>query len=212
MLSSKSILIIPIILVFAVVTGFAQTLNNPFESLKKKREFIYGLDNRRTHIKAHHSVIYGVYMGVGYGKKLRYKIAISGTPFEVGKFVDENGILKRNRLLFFSLGEEFDFYEHNKFGMTTYLQAGIGNNFYRKFNENGIVLETGSELIIPIEAGLNFNYDLKPYLTIKSGFGWRFVLPQYSNRLSGYYFKLGLGFSIKKFLEHEDNKWFEYSE
>lgn len=212
MLRSKSILFILIILVFTGITGYSQILNDPFESLKKKREFIYGLDNRRTHIKEHHSVIYGVYMGVGYGKKLRYKISISGTPFEVGKFVDENGILKRNRLLFFSLGEEFDFYEYKRFGMTTYLQTGIGRNFYRKFNENGMELETGSELIIPIEAGLNFNYALKPYLKIKSGFGWRFVLPKYSSGLSGYYLKLGLGFNVKKFLEHEDNKWIQFSE
>lgn len=212
MLSSKSILFISILLLLTELTGYAQILNDPFESLKKKREFIYGLDNRRTHIKEHHSVIYGVYMGVGYGKKLRYKISISGTPFEVGKLVDENGILKRNRLLFFSMGEEFDFYEHNRFGMTTYLQAGIGNNFYRKLNENGVAIETGSELIIPIEVGLNFNYDLKPYLTVKSGFGWRFVLPEYSSGLNGYYLKLGLGFNIKKFLEHEDNKWFQFSE
>ncbi|MFN8864477.1 MAG: hypothetical protein ACK5W1_09200, partial [Flavobacteriales bacterium] len=170
-------------------------------------EIVYGLDNRRTHIYQHHTVIYGLYTGISFGKKLRFKIGINGTPFEIGKFVDENGIIKKNRLLFASIGEEFDFYQHKKFGMTTYLQAGIGNNFYRQLNQNEIEVNKGKQLIIPIETGLHFNYDLFTYLKLKTGFGWRFVTPNYSRELSGYYVKLGLSFNLKKFNEtRADNK------
>lgn len=104
-----------------LVKGYSQNITNPFETLKKKREIVYGLDNRRTHIYQHHTVIYGLYSGISFVKKLRFKIGINGTPFEIGKFVDENGIIKKNRLFFASLGEEFDFYQYKKIGMSTYL-------------------------------------------------------------------------------------------
>jgi hypothetical protein len=187
--------------------GNSQNVTSPFETLKKKKEIVYGLDNRRTHIYQHHTVIYGLYSGISFGKKLRFKIGLNGTPFEVGKFVDENGIIKKNRLLFASLGEEFDFYQYKKFGMTTYLQAGIGNNFYRQLNQIGTEVNKGKQLIIPIETGLHFSYDLLTYLKLKTGFGWRFVAPNNSRELSGYYVKLGLSFNLKKFNEtRSDNK------
>ena len=78
------------IAMLTLVKGYSQNITNPFESLKEKKEIVYGLDNRRTHIHQHNTVIYGLYAGIGFGKKLRVKIGINGTPFEVGKFVDEN--------------------------------------------------------------------------------------------------------------------------
>ncbi len=143
-----------LIALLILVKGYSQNITNPFETLKKEREIVYGLDNRRTHIYQHHTVIYGLYSGISFGKKLRIKIGINGTPFEIGKFVDENGIIKKNRLFFASVGEEFDFYQHKKISLTTYLQAGIGNNFYRHLNQNGTEVNKGEQLIIPIETGL----------------------------------------------------------
>ncbi len=188
-----------ILVLLTLSKGYGQGIANPFLALKEKGEIIYGLDNRRTHIKRDQTVIYGLYLGFGFGKKLRYKLEVSGTPFEVGRVTDINGISTRSRLLFFSLGEEFDFYHFKKFGITTYLQAGVGNNFYKELDINGVEIKNGSELIIPIETGLHFSYELKSYLTLKTGFGWRFILPTYSKDLSGYYVKFGLGFNLKKF-------------
>ncbi len=196
-----------LIALLILVKGYSQNITNPFETLKKEREIVYGLDNRRTHIYQHHTVIYGLYSGISFGKKLRIKIGINGTPFEIGKFVDENGIIKKNRLFFASVGEEFDFYQHKKISLTTYLQAGIGNNFYRHLNQNGTEFNKGEQLIIPIETGLHFSYDLLTYLKLKTGIGWRFVTPNNSRKLSGYYVKLGLSFNLKKFNEtRADNK------
>lgn len=196
-----------IIALLILVKGNSQNITNPFETLKKKKEIVYGIDNRRTHIYQHHTVIYGLYSGISFGKKLRFKIGINGIPFEVGRFVDENGILKKNRLFFASLGEEFDFYQYKKFGMTTYLQAGIGNNFYRQVTQSATEVNKGKQLIIPIETGLHFSYDLLTYLKLRTGFGWRFVPPNNSRELSGYYVKLGLSFNLKKFNETKsDNK------
>jgi hypothetical protein len=181
--------------------GFSQSITNPFETLKEKKEIVYGLDNRRTHIHEHNTVIYGLYSGISFGKKLRFKVGLNGTPFEVGKFIDENNLLKKNRLFFVSIGEEFDFYQYKKFGITTYLQAGIGNNYFRQLNQNGTEVDNGKQLIIPLEAGLHFSYDLLPYLKLRTGFGLRFVALKESRNLNGYYLKLGLSFNLQKFLE-----------
>lgn len=205
MIHLKFISSIVVLLIWA--KGYSQNISNPIETLKKKREIVYGLDNRRTHIYQHHTVIYGLYSGISFGNKLRFKIGINGTPFEIGKFIDENGVTKKNRLFFASIGEEFDFYQYKKFGMTTYLQAGIGNNFYRQLNQNGTEVNKGKQLIIPIETGLHFSYDLLTYLKLKTGFGWRFVAPNNSRELSGYYVKLGLSFNLKTLNETKsDNK------
>jgi len=194
-----------IIAMLILVKGYSQSIVNPIETLKKKKEIVYGLDNRRTHIHQQHTVIYGLYTGIGFGKKLRFKIGINGTPFEVGRIVDENGIIKKNRLFFVSLGEEFDFYQYKKFGMTSYLQAGFGYNFYRQLNQSGTELNKAKQLIIPIETGFNFSYDLLTYLKLKTGFGWRFVGPNNSRDLSGYYVKLGLSFNIRKYTDLREN-------
>ena len=194
-------IIVLLIVSLSPLYSAAQQFSNPVRTINEKKEFIYGIDNRRTHIKEHSTLIYGVYMGVVFGDKLRFKAGVSGTPFEKGKFIDEQGILRKNKLLFINLGEEFDFLIINKFRLTAYLQTGVGYNYYRKINALGNEVEKGKYLIIPIETGIHANYDILPWLRIKLGGGWRFVLPDYSYDLSGYYIKTGLSINIKKLKE-----------
>ena len=167
-------------------------------SLKGRREFIYGIDNRRTHIKEQSTVIYGAYLGFGFEEKLRLKLGISATPFEVGKTTDAYGAITRHRLIFLTLGEEFDFFIHNRFRMTTYVQGGFGFDFSRT-TINETVSPVSRKVIVPVEIGLHFNYDVSPWLRVKLGGGWRFVLPNETHELSGYYLKTGFGFSWVKF-------------
>lgn len=199
-LKINHIIVIFFCLLFSFKTN-AQELVNPIEAIKKKKELIYGIDNRRTHIKQQSTLIYGGYIGVGFDDKVRIKLGISSTPFERGLLVDDLGVIKRNRLIFMNLGEEYDFLIIQKFRMTTYLQTGIGFNYFRKINKYQVVVEDGRELIIPIELGLNLNYDILPWLRLKTGGGWRFVFPEYSQGLSGYYIKIGASLKTKLFLE-----------
>jgi hypothetical protein len=176
-----------------------QVIENPIKSLRGERDFIYGLDNRRTHIKGQSTVIYGVYMGFGFEDKLRFKVGISGTPFEVGRIEDVNGGITRHRMVFLTVGEEFDFFIRNRFRTTTYVQTGAGVDFSRIMFNNGVVSEIKPKPIVPVEFGLHFNYDIYPWLRAKLGGGWRVVLPNESRELSGYYIKAAFGFSFNKF-------------
>ena len=191
-----------LLLLLLLLTNFhvQGQLENPFYAFKEKRQFLYGLDNRRTHVLGQSTLIYGAYLGVGFGKKLRFKVSISGTPFEVGKTENEIGLIRRNRFYFFSIGEEFDIYTYKRFALTTYLHSGLGEIFYRKTNTSGAFVESGQHLIIPIEIGMHGNYYIYPWLAFKLGGGWRFVPPAEASYLSGYYLKIAFGFSTSEFL------------
>ena len=178
---------------------FAQKVENPIQSLKGKRDFIYGIDNRRTHIKGQSTIIYGGYLGIGFDDVLRFKIGISGTPFDVGRTQNALGIITRHRLVFLTLGEEFDFLVRGRFRITTYLQAGFGFDYTSFQLPDGSSSKNPRRTIVPLEFGFHGNYDLYPWLRAKLGGGWRFVLPQESRDLSGYYLKIGFGFSWPKF-------------
>ena len=188
-------------------TFFAQTnFVNPFQSVKGDKEFLYGLDNRRTHIQQQSTLIYGLYTGIGFGGSLRLKIGVSGTPFEVGRSTDELGNVQRNRFYFLNIGEEFDFYIKNRFRVTAYLQGGFGYNDFRKVDDNDVTISSGRATIIPLEFGMHANYDVLTWLRAKAGGGWRVVLPNEVSYLSGYYIKLGFSMSTSKFIKSY-KKW-----
>lgn len=193
---------------FLLIPNFsiAQTTPNPIQALQDERVFIYGIDNRRTHIRNHNALIYGIYAGYSFGHHLRFKIAVSGTPFERGKFVDAQGLLLKQRLLFFSLGEEFDFLVIRRFRLTTYAQMGFGLNYFRSLDAAMNEVERGRKLILPLELGIHAGYDLNSWLQLKLGGGWRFVMPSMSRDLSGYYLKIALGFSGPKFWRQHGQK------
>jgi hypothetical protein len=195
-------ILLPGILVLAPLGTMAQEMSNPLKAFKEERRFIFGIDNRRTHIKNQSTLIYGLYVGVGFGGKLRLKAGISGTPFERGRFTDAQGRLKKNRLIFVNLGEEFDFFILNRFRLAAYLQTGIGYNYYRYLDASKVETQKGRNLIIPIEMGILTTYDLWPWLRGKIGGGWRIVRPGVSADLSGYYVKIGLSMDTRKFLQN----------
>ena len=120
---------------------------------------------------------------------------------EKGKLIDEQGLVKKNRLFFLTLGEQFDFLIYNKLLFTTYFQTGIGYNYFRKLDQLKMEPIAGRNLIIPIEIGVQSSYDVLPWLRVKVGGGWRFVLPDFSYDLSGYYFKFGLNINGRKLIE-----------
>jgi hypothetical protein len=178
--------------------SYAQTIENPVESLKREKEFIYGIDNRRTHLYGKGALIYGVFVGFGFNGNLRFKTGISGTPFAVRNYNFLNQQWQSNKLGFITVGQEFDFLIIKRFRLTAYLQAGIGYNYLKKYDSNLLQLHSSKTLIIPFETGLNTNYSINHWLRLVLGGGWRFVEPEPSNELSGYYIKIGLSINSKK--------------
>lgn len=182
----------------APIAVYAQTLENPMESLQKEKEFIYGIDNRRTHLYGNAALIYGLFVGFGFNGNLRFKTGISGTPFRVINYRQSTNQWQENRLFFITVGEEFDFLIVKRFRLTAYLQGGIGYNYIKNYDLKFLAISNKKKLIVPFETGLNTNYSLNNWLRLIIGGGWRFVEPHPSNELSGYYLKIGLNINSKK--------------
>lgn len=191
---------IPLSFIFLLVnvTGWTQHLNNPLTSFHDQKEFIIGIDNRITHINDRLGVIYGLYSGIGYGENLRLKFGLSGTPFEIGRVTEGKTSHRISRLLFGSIGQEFDFLTIGKFKLTTYVNAGYGAHFYRHIDSYEVQHSKGVEYILPLELGIHGRYQMTPLIAFKTGGGWRFVFPESANDLSNYYLKLTLVVNPKK--------------
>lgn len=145
------------------------------DSIIPRLEWIYGLDNRRTHIQEQSTLIYGAYTGLGVRETFRFKLGVSGTPFEIGKQVDINDNLIRNRLVFMNIGNEFDYFSQHRIKLTAYTQIGWGVNFQRTIDELENVINEEEKNIIPLEIGTHGNYFLFPWLALKVGGGWRWL-------------------------------------
>lgn len=171
----------------------AQTFSNPKEIFTAKRKIIGGLDNRRTFIKGNQSLIYGLYCGLSFGKNLRLKIGINGNPFPIKFHLPLISLRQHNRMAFISLGEEYCFFRYKRFGLISYIQTGIGYNYYSILDDKENVVHQSREWIVPLELGLHTAYQLRPWLSAKVGNGWRFVFPDHAHDLNGYYLKLGFG-------------------
>jgi hypothetical protein len=190
---------IGIVLLTSITTvSIGQQLNNPFASFHDHKEFIIGLDNRITHLNGKFGVIYGLYTGIGYGENLRLKLGISGTPFEVGKHSPEKSTNEVGRILFATIGQEFDFLTIHKFKLTTYVNGGFGYHFYRILDPEKAELDKGVEHIFPVETGLHVRYQISEIFAFKTGGGWRFVFPEHGTNLGGYYIKLTAVINPKK--------------
>jgi hypothetical protein len=183
---------LPFVVLFSYHTLPAQHLTDPFASLHDSKEFIIGIDNRITRINHQWGVIYGLYSGIGYGENLRFKFSISGTPFEIGDFSKTEIISQRSRVLFASVGQEFDFITMGRFKITTYLNGGMGYHFYRTVDIERNQISKDKEFILPLETGLHGRFQINSLLAAKCGGGWRFVAPKSANELSGFYIKLTL--------------------
>jgi hypothetical protein len=130
-----------------------------------------------------------LYSGIGYGENLRVKFSFSGTPFELGKKPNESNS-RLSKLVFVSVGQELDFLTLGKFKVTTYLNTGIGYHYHRTVTPENIEIASGRDVIRPLELGLHGRYQVTRLVAFKTGAGWRFVFPNKSNDLSGYYIKL----------------------
>lgn len=160
---------------------------------KEKKSITYGFNNRRTFLLNSSSTIYGLYMGIQYGKRLKHVITINSNGFWAG---EEQQV----QLLYGGLAEEFTFLSLKRFDFISYIHAGLGIARYREMNSSGSYI-ISRELISPIELGIHGSFSVNSWLALNGGAGYRFVLLEEIDQLDHIYYKIGLSLSIEKFLE-----------
>lgn len=182
----------------------SQVLHHPMNSLKERKTFVWGIDNRRTVLSNNRSMIYGGYIGMGFGKKIKLKLGISGTPFEKSNRWNRNGVSESHRFYFIYIGEELTLLSYQKIEITTYVQMGFGINYFKLSGglAGGVAeLYTGQHFIYSLELGLLPAYNIHTWLYVRLGGGYRFVFSGEGTDLNGYYIKTGIGLDIQKFKE-----------
>ena len=186
-------------MLFAVSAGDAQGIRDIFDLYKKEAELTIGFNNRRTHIHSDFGVIYGLKAGLNFDRRLKNTFGLNSTIISLGAPNNEQPVYQTARLHFLSIAEEYVYFKRQRFSLSTYASFGYGINQYELANLSGQVLESGRGNIVPMELGLQGAYLILTWLDLRLGGGWRFMLYGNQPGLSGYFFKVGLGFKYKAF-------------
>jgi hypothetical protein len=174
------------------------TISSPVHCLNQKPYLVYGLDNRYTVINQQNVFISGAYLGIGFDEKMKFKFGISGTPFAYNQTNQSNNKTAKSHLLFLTLGNEFDFIHFNKFSLTNYIQTGYGFQYTQNTYNNTSPTDYDINYFLPLELGLNLNYDFNPWLRAKIGGGYRFAFLTENKSLENYYLKATFTINIHK--------------
>ncbi len=167
-------------------------------------ELIIKFDNRRTHINGDFTAIYGIITGLSIHHSTRIKLGINSTGFHAGR---KDGGKQRNsvsRMFYYSIGGEYDLIDLPKITIIPFLKVGLGRHYYQVYDQDQVKLEDFSEKILPLEVGIYLSDHLNPWLDLKVGGGWRWVLLNSGDRLGNYFLKVGLGLHLKKLRIHRN--------
>ena len=183
----------------------AQRIDNFFHHFQEERRIVYGLNNRQTRFLGDGSTLYGTYLGIEWGDRLRHVFTLNSTLFWVGRRNQLNLETPQLHLNYFGIAEEYLFYRRGRWDFSSYWHMGVGKAYFRD-QINGVPGEKiDSHWVIPLELGLQTEYHLNDWLSGKVGAGWRQVFLEETHALDGYYFKVAVGVNVRyiwaRFLE-----------
>lgn len=171
-------------------SAFCQIDSLLIAPFKEKKSFTYGINNRRTSLFNQNSTIYGIFMGIQYGERMKHVITMNSNICWAGQ---EDQV----RLTYAGFAEEFKFLSVKRFEFISYIHGGLGVATYRQLNSGG-QYQTHREVVSPLELGVHLSYQLLDWLQLKGGVGYRFVLLTETQELDNVYYKVGLNVDIRK--------------
>ncbi len=167
--------------------GSAQFIDTVKADLKHKPVFHYKFDSRSAFIGNRNANVWGIKIGLGYNKKIRFGIGYnylkSRLPAKVNLISPETGaaINTRLRMRYVSLYAEYVYYREKKWELTVPVQLGIGSTKYVAFDDPNNHYQSAGKLIILYEPCLSVNYRLVPFVAVGAEMGLRLAL--YKNRM-----------------------------
>ena len=168
--------------------------------LKQEKSITYGLNNRRTRLFDDNGTIFGGFAGVQFGNNLKHVITINSTVFWIGNEDSHFPEVSEVQLNFIGFSEEYVFWQRNRWNVSSYLHIGVGKASVRPVNESLQSTPYASDWVIPGEAGIQSEHFLNKWLSVRGGFGYRYVFHSNDWPLHGIYAKVGAGIRIKELL------------
>ncbi|MCG8576712.1 MAG: hypothetical protein MI810_17670 [Flavobacteriales bacterium] len=170
-----------------------------FRHFKEEKVVTYGLNNRKTRFLNDPSTLYGGYIGIKYGNRLKHVITLNSTVFWVGNELDNTNLTTEVQLNFAGLSEEYVYWKTPKWNFATYLHFGAGKARFRSWNQPSNP-SFSSRWVFPAELGLHSEFALNSWLGIRGGVGYRYVFNSSEWPLHGFYYKIGAGLNTQEFL------------
>lgn len=160
----------------------AQLFDTIKSDMKNKPVFHYKLDSRSAFIGNRNANVWGIKVGIGYNKRIRFGIGYnylkSRLPAKVNLVSLQTGepIKTRLRLRYMSLYTEYVYFKKNKWELSVPVQLGIGSTKYVAFNDAEINYQSKGHLIVLYEPCLSVNYRIVPFIAVGTEMGLRLAL------------------------------------
>jgi len=168
-------------LVFAQISQ-AQLFDTIKSDMKTKPVFHYKLDSRSAFIGNRNANVWGIKMGIGYNKRIRFGIGYnylkSRLPAKVNLISPQTGepIKTRLRLRYISFYTEYVYFKKNKWELSVPVQLGIGSTKYVAFTDPNENYQSKGHLIVLYEPCLSVNYRIVPFIAVGTEMGLRLAL------------------------------------
>lgn len=168
-------------MVFAQISQ-AQLFDTIKSDMKTKPVFHYKLDSRSAFIGNRNANVWGIKMGIGYNKRIRFGIGYnylkSRLPAKVNLISPQTGepIKTRLRLRYVSLYTEYVYFKKNNWELSVPVQLGIGSTKYVAFTDPNENYQSKGHLIVLYEPCLSVNYRIVPFIAVGTEMGLRLAL------------------------------------
>jgi hypothetical protein len=205
----KRILILLFLIAVIPLTVAQPTLDTIKDCLKQKPQFFIKLDGRNSFIENSRAKIFGLKLGVSYGKRVHFGLGYNqlyppAKDFDKIMFVsnvysDLYPVTARLRMYYISAYAEYTFYQTKHWELSMPLQIGLGKSYYH-YNLFGTKVKTEESFNFIYEPAVSVEYKIVKWVGIGADIGYRFMLTGYrqlNNKFTSptYAFKLLIYYS-----------------
>lgn len=165
---------------------FAQpTLDTISESLKKKPQVFAKLDSRNSFISNSRAKVFGVKLGLNYGKRVQFGIGYNqlyppANNFNKTIYIQEDAIVKDSviaklNMFYFSGHVEYVFYQAKHWELSMPLQLGVGKTNYKyEYNSQKTIVNNSFNFIY--EPAVSVEYKPIKWVGVGVDVGYRFMI------------------------------------
>jgi hypothetical protein len=190
-----------LVLVLITLVSHGQIKDSLLQQYQGEAHLFGAFNNRTSIVNGQSAKLLGIQGGLIFENKHKLLLAYSwmANPVVEQKIKNAHTSLADTTnqsisMNFFSIGQEYVWYQTEKwkFSVPTYLGIGTSNRLV--YNTNNDLVETNNKVVVPFEIGVKATYYITDWLTANGGLGSRFAFSKASDsQLSGPYYNLGIG-------------------
>jgi len=177
-----------------------------------KPVLIGGMSSRNTFIGSYKTSVTGLAVGYDFGGKLRFYAGaywlskpITDVKTINGSTPQEYKVNESSSFWYVGFTGDYTFLKKGKWSLDVPVRIGLGSSTIEQNEVSGqeLLLNKETNMIVPVESGVNGFYKLGWWIGLGGGIGTRIVLGQNaSKRYSGTYYTLGVTIFFEDIYNH----------